>query len=58
MSNLSIETTKRKRDGAPYWRTEFERIYVLAANKPRLAMTQGETVSLKLRRVFARCSME
>lgn len=40
MSDFSIKATKLKH-GPPYWRTEFERIYVLAGRKP-LPVAQSE----------------
>ena len=30
------------RDSGPYWRSEFERIYVIAANKARLTEMQSK----------------
>jgi hypothetical protein len=45
MSDFSI-TTKLKQCGTSYWRSEFERIYVLAARKSRGVAQTEDGVNL------------
>jgi hypothetical protein len=42
VNNGSVQVTKRGKGTAHYWRSEFERIYVIAALKQRRAATQRE----------------
>ena len=41
MDNFSNQEMAPKRAGVTYWRSEFERIYVIAANKRRSVVTQS-----------------
>jgi hypothetical protein len=41
VSDLSIQATKQKENGTTYWRSEFERIYVISANKSRIETSQA-----------------
>jgi hypothetical protein len=42
MDNFSNQEMAPKGAGISYWRSEFERIYVIAANKRRSVVTQSE----------------
>ena len=58
MIYASIKATKLKQGGTTYWRSEFERIYILAARKARPLVQSEHCTNVPEKATVACCDLQ